>query len=429
MSDKPKSHAPFYASNAYTILGHGSELSTSFKVPHGCMIISLGHPGELILGDRYIALIENMVNMDMNILLNPLEHKRELFEAFGALSYHGPGEMCPEYQYNLLSAIDTTYNSELEHNNIYSAYPGSGIVNISTLQHYAKDTYIGDFDYYEKKAMNKFKTIKTVNEYNHHLIMIIMDMFHNNLVPINIKDILTKDVLHTIHMKYEKYYEEELRQGPNYEYFEEPEIQKMIYMEALQYLYKSPHMQVSQRVLCNTLPGIYYNFVCKSMDTMTHFYNWNNMREKIPTIPELKRLIKKNPENAKYKNMLSILKRRIGDFSRKSQARKYYTSSTFKKKYTENLENFKQHLQNRVANRYNELGHELPKFKEKLRKLKQDRLILTDQIDELESKLYKFERQEKANIKLLKEYNKNSFTRRFENIKKPVSAKKRRMSL
>jgi len=206
-------------------------------------------------------------------------------------------------------------------------------------------------------------------------------------------------------------------------------------MEALRILYKSRKLEAYQSILSYTLPpGIYYNFVCRDISDISDFRN-SNHKENAPTIPELKELIKKSPERSKYKNMLTVFQRRIGNFSRKAQAHNYYTSHEFKKKYKTMLGQRLQHAINWKELLHQEKLKNVPSLQDKLAKLEKEReerlknsagwaRMLNRDIKQVKNQIVAFDRKINAQEKLANEYRRNSFNRRFKEIKKSHKSSK-----
>jgi len=341
-SVKRSAQKSFIARNAYTILGHGSEGSSTFILPNNCMVITLAHPGELTYVDKSSKYYRKLATMDMNILLNPLQHKHELTKNFGPLKFYPPGSKCPDFFYQLSSIfphknqekkpekIVSKYNeneNENENENdyyqetLYRAYiPGSGVVNIKSLQK--------DVDLHESYG-EQYSTKEEIESYTSKDIYDeILSHYNNSVLP-------TKQ---TIQKKLDSIRLD--RSDPSMPYYN--------YIDALQTIYKSHDYNATQSELIRKLPpGVYYNFVCRDISRLQDIFYKKNVYDipqpNMKTIPYLKAKHRETGEN-KYKQAVNVIGQRIGNFSRKELVRNLYTSNSFKRnelhKYNKKIANY-----------------------------------------------------------------------------------------
>ena len=120
---------PFFANRAYTILGHGNNGRGKFVVPYNSLIIVKAISDDLIGRLDQTLYLQRMMDMDMDVLLNPLENMNALIENFGSVHVYYPGDLCPNFNYQLLNNIPFL-TSPL----IRTTYPGSGIVDIAKMK-------------------------------------------------------------------------------------------------------------------------------------------------------------------------------------------------------------------------------------------------------------------------------------------------------
>jgi len=351
-SIKKSARKSFIASNAYTILGHGGEGSSTFILPYNCMVITLAHPGELTYTDKNYEYYRRMAKMDMDILLNPLQHKHELTKNFGALKIYLPGSKCPNFKYTLASIFPYKNQEKKPVNEadyretLYEAFiPGSGVVTIQSLQKEVRLHRSYEQPYATKKKIDAYKAKDIYDE--------ILSHYNKSLFPT--QEIIQKNL---DSMQLEK---------------RDPEKPYLNYIDALKMIYNSPTIVSTQKKLINELPpGVYYNFACRSISRIHDvLYEKNEHGTKIlhmKTIPQLKAKYRETGEN-KYKKTINVLGERIGNFSRKELARNYYTSNRFKKneisKYYRLIGNSESNIQE-IESELEDLGAGMEESKEML---------------------------------------------------------------
>jgi hypothetical protein len=403
-SVKKSPRKPFYAANAYTILGHGSEGDSTFILPANCMVITLAHPGELIYINVLYEYFATMATMDMNILLNPLEHMEELTKHFEPLTFYMPGSKCPDFRYTLAGVYKTKAENG---SSVYQAYePGSGVVNIATLQKEKLDDEYGLG--IPQDRINTFTDEDITDS--------ILNQYRNSLWPRKnlIERIIDHDIIDTLELSEEEPYEK--------------------YQYALETLYTSPNIIENQSFLTNMLPpGVYYNFVCRDIQDIHNILYTNNV-ENLKTIPYLK--AKHREGNDRYGQAVNVIGQRITNFSRKAQARNLYRSNDYKKR---RILGFNSQIADYTAT--------IPEEKERIRELhdKKDKAIEfrnmfnegNEEYDQLQAEIAQYDKEIELSTKLIeksKKYlkrlpkEKASLIRRFASMKKSPRRKHRRHS-
>ena len=313
--------------NAYTILGHGGQEIGEFRVPPNCMVVTAALDSDLIFNDTYNEYLKKILATPMNVLLDPLANPLQIFEKLGPLTYYKPGKFCPNFNYQLVNSKKYSLindNENVERQTI--DYPGSGVKNIMDLQR----TYIDNeeligteyIDEYDLTLDNLYDTIKSSYD---GCVYPESEYIDEALEGLN-------DYIQT--MKSAGHNDTEIiSEGINY---------------AITALQESELINdMPQRYLCETYPGIYYNFVCrKNKEATYNMFDHNNFnrvtnRKLITHIPtkyeiDLNQHTAMPFESPHYpikQQLRNIYEKRIGNtFNRKRQARNYYMSDFYKHK-------------------------------------------------------------------------------------------------
>lgn len=100
-STKSNLDAIFIPSQAFVILGHGSEPKVdTFIVPNDCIIVVKAFPGELTYNNALYKFTNKLFNKSRtSIYENPLFYIQELINEFGSLMIYKPGDICPNFKY------------------------------------------------------------------------------------------------------------------------------------------------------------------------------------------------------------------------------------------------------------------------------------------------------------------------------------------
>ena len=224
---------PYYPIKSYWVGGHGSQIRPSsnepgyFTVPYNCTIVVKGFSGNVTYSDKSYK--------DMIALFKMGEETRfpslmmdDLIKKVGSVAIYGPGDKCPEFRYTL--------NSNFKDNTRH-AYT-SGIM---------------DFDCYTN--------------------MRDIPLTHNNSIQLN--SLMKQNINNKKELK--SYYLEQYKWSiyPSQEMISSQldiileSVDSIEHCEySIKYMLNS--FKVKQSVLCESFPGVYYNFVCRDIE---HTYN------------------------------------------------------------------------------------------------------------------------------------------------------------
>ena len=90
--------------NAFLIMGHGSELKEYKKVPKGCVLVVPTKSGEPVVQRTFSSnQLKFLDSANRTAILDPTHHKAELFKLFGPVSIFTEGDLYPEFYYSLFS--------------------------------------------------------------------------------------------------------------------------------------------------------------------------------------------------------------------------------------------------------------------------------------------------------------------------------------
>jgi hypothetical protein len=312
----------------------------------------------------------------------------ELTKHFEPLTFYMPGSKCPDFRYTLAGVYKTKAENG---SSVYQAYePGSGVVNIATLQKEKLDDEYGLG--IPQDRINTFTDEDITDS--------ILNQYRNSLWPRKnlIERIIDHDIIDTLELSEEEPYEK--------------------YQYALETLYTSPNIIENQSFLTNMLPpGVYYNFVCRDIQDIHNILYTNNV-ENLKTIPYLK--AKHREGNDRYGQAVNVIGQRITNFSRKAQARNLYRSNDYKKRrilgFNSQIADYTATIPEEIRNMFNEGNEEYDQL--------QAEIAQYDKEIELSTKL--IEKSKKYLKRLPKE--KASLIRRFASMKKSPRRKHRRHS-
>jgi hypothetical protein len=308
---------------AYTILGHGGDSEEEIDVPSNCMVITLALPGDQtsVKGDT-IPRLRKMMQLQMSVLLNPLDHPKQIFEAFGPLTFYGPGAKCPNFVYKLGEIYKTTEHGLKKY---IALQPSGGLVNIATMQQHANIATIGHL----------IRQPQHTNEITDTLAHI----FQNSVYPqeADIRQLLSRKGV-SIDVAAEELAKS---QDPT-------EVINKTMQYGLKKIYNSPLIIRTQQELFQDFPGIYYNFLCRDVGLVdTDIYNQGNRLLNATLRPTALTHIPSRNEIAmnEFKPLTDInhvpmlgsyrklLKRRLSNtLKRRHQVRNYYTSDYYRQK-------------------------------------------------------------------------------------------------
>jgi hypothetical protein len=286
------------STKAYFIGGHGSEGNGKFEVPKKCIIVAKAYPGQR----TYVS--DEICQLSPDILKNPIKNKVKIHEAFGTVAIYTPGQMCPNFEYTLLSC----YPSDKPINKCSSL--GSGVIDLDL--------------FYEDSNLKCYPGTRIKNEQPFEMMKIpdirkyVGNLYKYSLVPkpddiLNYVDILKNEGITLL-----------------------PDI--------LDNISKKSH--ITQNVLCDNLPGVYYNFVCRANEASETMYKGeqtlssnrlfyegrnvlhNNVQFIEEERKEMEKKRKKKELGKKEKELMANFQKMMSNLS-KVQQEKYTNSASF----------------------------------------------------------------------------------------------------
>ena len=144
----------FAPSNAYIIMGHGQEpeirppsqeilpkkfkareptigtltndgfqdFDSVFLVPDNCMVVVKAEPGEIIYMRHVIDTLNVIGNSEKPLFLNPLSNTKETMKELGSVVIYKPGDLCPNFVYELFLSDEQVYWDWAEGDNALSHF-------------------------------------------------------------------------------------------------------------------------------------------------------------------------------------------------------------------------------------------------------------------------------------------------------------------
>ena len=237
----------------YWIGGHGAELiDDSFIVPKGCMIVVKGQSGNVTFGSNTYPMMESLILLPINQLQQPTQYQSIIEPITESIAIYKENTTCPNFNYQLLNC----------HPSINTCLDMSGVIDISLLQQVPQHNRAHKYNY------NMTKTYHTaaVNEF--------ASLFSTSIYPRPSE----------IQLYYKDYM--------NYN----QEGKKLDGASVYHSLINNKIVNITQKQLCSMYPGVYYNFVCRSI-------NNNTVSRTLPTntVPTGKNSIPVTPKNTKNK--------------------------------------------------------------------------------------------------------------------------------
>jgi len=203
---------------AYMIGGHGGEQSESFIVPDNCMVVVRVLHSAVQDLHTLTDYVRKICNMDKNILKDPYGNLSSIIDQFGSLVIYGPGDTCPNFVYNLLmcwKTLDGRYG--------FCSKTGSGIIDMDRLDENNEVCKLEPWSVEQRTELDmKLTQLRVAHE------SYFTSLFSNSIYP-------TSDDI----------------------------LQKISYQKIFDDIYNT--YTVTQQQLCS-MPGIYYNFVCRGTD-------------------------------------------------------------------------------------------------------------------------------------------------------------------
>jgi hypothetical protein len=219
------------APKAYVIGGHGFEGDRFFPVPEGCTIVVKALSGGITKYGATKLYNKLLCTMPEANLLYPSKHTSALIKSFGSVAIYTAGELCPNFIYSLLDCPD-----EIDADTFCDGY-GSGIIDLQEKR--------GSEDC-EASA----ETISYVTDWpTKELSQRITDMFAYSVYP-------TK---------------ESIKANMDTVVPEKTSLEEVLQAKAT--------VSISQEELCSLFPGVYYNFVCRSLAYAKIGMNRNRINE------------------------------------------------------------------------------------------------------------------------------------------------------
>jgi hypothetical protein len=240
MSSDSLSHKkePFMATpatKAYLIRGHGSEGDTKFRVPNHCIIVVKVKAGAYSY--EHSELTNKLCELSPTILKDPVQHHAEIYRAFGNVAIYTPGQMCPNFILYPLSCFPAKkpFDSCLSF--------GSGIIDIDPFLHDSRKRCKPVDHRMEKLRFKDVEKGKLKDIYKY-----IGDLYEHSAYP------LPEDVLNYIDDLTDK------------------DITS--FQDILNEI--NDHFRTTQKELCKSKPGVYYNFVCRNNPVTNKLFTRRN---------------------------------------------------------------------------------------------------------------------------------------------------------
>ena len=235
-------------SNAYIVFGHGLEpIDDTFIVPENSVIIVKAMPGERTIVGRALKLWDRVLTPSrLGIYKDPLHNTTELINDFGSLRIYKPGDVCPNFLYNL-----------------YPAREEFSVVQEGSMQFITTPLNIyGIFKLQPLSIHIHPKRLKMLP--NTKLKQFISVIYNGSSFP-------TKTQF-------------ELKLGQAYT---DATLGRALETNLLQLVF-SKLGRITQKDLLEARPGIYYNFVCRNQEATGSIYQIyknrykNNIRGNLP---------------------------------------------------------------------------------------------------------------------------------------------------
>jgi len=233
------------------------DLDPFFIVPNNCIIVVRAKPGEV----TYLSVINPLLNKigsveNQELYRNPLLNTKELVNQLGPVSIYKPGDKCPNFNYSLF----------------FSRH------NIQPKKH-TVSSHLGLL-----KMPLKYPI--TLREYNHNnnIINTINEIYNESVFPkkesvynVILRNILKREPTNTEHTKFKDMIKTDNSDDGGFINF----LGHFLSVTQKQLL-KIGDDGIAKR------PGVYYNFICRNVDTpyyKRHAYNYmDKVNPKITSI-------------------------------------------------------------------------------------------------------------------------------------------------
>jgi len=268
----PGNNANSFEKRAYWISGHGADPTSgdTFIVPAGCTIVVKATPGE----SSYIAdkVLRSLCKSNPKKLKNPLHYIPYIIKKFGSVIIYEEGEECPNFEYTLKNCFPGEINN-VKDNYALCAEFGSGVMDIDRISKFKRNCTGA---YIDTSSINCIT----------HVIDTILSLYNNSVYP-------TIEDLQPIIKENSEYL---LALRGTY-----IDLQKHVFEKI------DPYTYIKQEDLCNKLPGVYYNFVCRYRERVSDkVYSAPNFPNNNPH----QKILNKNVKNI---NAFELLRERIGE--------------------------------------------------------------------------------------------------------------------
>jgi len=308
---KKPSFMNFQQSNAYYLSGHGADSIETFTVPPKCLVFVKAQVGEDMYPKAYTRKLcdpyfQRMVSKP---LLNGIP---SIINEFGSLMLYEPGDQCPNFRYNLENCY--SFPNEKGNNKFQCLGFDSGVLDITKIKCYAST-------FYYRENLPVEASDDDIKQY-------VERLYINSVYP----------TIETVRSEITNLFSNE---SANRHFFDGLEGDKSSSNKIKYLLSKLKCTKTNQRELCEKVPGIFYNFICRHIPFLGSKV-YNN-----PEVPlEGAKMYPRGREEVSDPEARKILNQRIGEsVARAKLLNQYYTGSYYKakKKYTfeKNKENYK----------------------------------------------------------------------------------------
>lgn len=260
--------------NAYYISGHGLEnhpqAVPSFVVPPGCVIVVLAHKGEVVPAQT--GTMAKLCSFHSGVLKNPLEFTAELTATFlpwGALAFYKEGDVCPNFVYDL----EACYNKEK--GDFRCERFGSGVLSVDLLKIHGCERLGATIDTLKKFEVEGDSEMfygvgdtTSIEAYYDHfidkVIYLIGEMYVASIYPAKqyiIARLNTPAGRAAIRQVFEE--ADDLFAVGGAPVSGNATLEKAI-KTAQSYIRSVGSLKITQQSLCQLVPGVYYNFVCRT---------------------------------------------------------------------------------------------------------------------------------------------------------------------
>jgi hypothetical protein len=291
----------------YFISGHGGEiLYNKFVVPDHCQIVASNKAGILIENSDFLTKSRALCKLRMIDLENPSKASSKIINKIGAVSIFKPGNICPNFIYELYDNIINVEEGPMLNNRNWGIIPFINFCKILSIQN-DKNELISDI-------VESFNNVNDIVNY-------IAKRYEYSEYPTEyqIKVYLTNILLPSLKIKIDDHFINLADKSDKSDKF-------ILILNTLVSLPNTPII-IEQKLLCKHIGGCFYNLACRgnkatlkqNNDPNSNFVNITNNINSISSI--------------KNKYILNTLKQRIGETL---QQRKPYIRNMFNRQDKKN---------------------------------------------------------------------------------------------